>query len=112
MPKPSVYLRMLPPPTTINLSDWLSHACARLSGKSSRPLSEARILAAFVMGKSIEWVVTHSEMVLVKEQISKMDQALQRLEKGTPLPYITGNQEFYNINFIVTPKVLIPRPET
>jgi release factor glutamine methyltransferase len=35
----------------------------------------------------------------------------QRLER-TPLAYILGYREFYGINVLVTPDVLIPRPET
>jgi release factor glutamine methyltransferase len=35
----------------------------------------------------------------------------QRLER-TPLAYILGYREFYGINVVVTPDVLIPRPET
>jgi release factor glutamine methyltransferase len=29
-----------------------------------------------------------------------------------PVAYITGNKEFYNLEFVVTPAVLVPRPET
>jgi release factor glutamine methyltransferase len=31
---------------------------------------------------------------------------------GTPLPYLTGEREFFGLSFAVTPDVLIPRPET
>lgn len=42
---------------------------------------------------------------------SVMDVLSQR-EGGTPLAYATGRAEFCGHNFVVTPAVLIPRPET
>jgi release factor glutamine methyltransferase len=39
-------------------------------------------------------------------------QLIERRLKGEPLAYITGNREFYNLDFFVDPRVLIPRPET
>ena len=42
----------------------------------------------------------------------RYDQALAERERGMPAQYITGHQEFWGMDLIVTPAVLIPRPET
>ncbi len=41
-----------------------------------------------------------------------MEAGARRLEAGEPLPYLLGHWEFFGLDFIVTPAVLIPRPET
>jgi release factor glutamine methyltransferase len=37
---------------------------------------------------------------------------IERRASREPLPYITGEREFWNLSFEVSPAVLIPRPET
>jgi release factor glutamine methyltransferase len=49
---------------------------------------------------------------LAAEEQSRYDQSLAQRRKGVPAQYITGHQEFWGLDFIVTPAVLIPRPET
>src|SRR5213078_1482851 len=39
-------------------------------------------------------------------------EALAQRARGIPAQYITGHQEFWGMDFIVSPAVLIPRPET
>lgn len=53
----------------------------------------------------------------LKDRLSSGDQEqfqklLERRAAREPLAYITGNKEFWSLDFIVTPAVLIPRPET
>ena len=43
---------------------------------------------------------------------TKIDDAVARRATGLPIAYITGHKEFYGYDFIVTPDVLIPKPDT
>jgi release factor glutamine methyltransferase len=54
----------------------------------------------------------HPERELTKEEQSRYDEALTQRIKGVPAQYITGHQEFWGLDLIVSPAVLIPRPET
>ena len=103
---------MVSNPTAISLAFWLSSARNFLAEKTTTPYLEAQALASFVFDESKEWVISHSELILTQHQKEKLDDCLNQLLAGVPLAYITGFQEFYNLSFHVTPKVLIPRPET
>src|SRR5690242_13251335 len=54
----------------------------------------------------------HPERELTQEEETRYADALERRSSGTPAQYITGHQEFWGIDLIVSPAVLIPRPET
>jgi release factor glutamine methyltransferase len=54
----------------------------------------------------------HPERELTAEEQSRYDEALTQRAKGVPAQYITGHQEFWGLDLIVSPAVLIPRPET
>lgn len=75
-------------------------------------LLAAQVLLAHVLGKTRSWVLAHPEATLDWVSQSLLDTQFQSLLTGTPLPYLTGTQEFFGLDFEVTPTVLIPRPET
>ena len=54
----------------------------------------------------------HPERELTPEEHSRYEEALSQRTKGVPAQYITGHQEFWGLDLIVSPAVLIPRPET
>lgn len=97
---------------TNDLGSWLKKAKSLLQGRSDTPLLEAQVLAAHILQKPRSWVVSHTEYLLDPPQLRALDEALMHLSAGVPLPYLTGNQEFYGIPLEVSSAVLIPRPET
>jgi release factor glutamine methyltransferase len=58
------------------------------------------------------YLYAHPERELTAEDLARCDEALARRATGVPAQYITGHQEFWGLDFIVSPAVLIPRPET
>lgn len=57
-------------------------------------------------------LLTRSEEQIDETRYREYLALVERRAVGEPLQYITGRQEFYGLDFIVTPDVLIPRPET
>jgi release factor glutamine methyltransferase len=94
------------------LGDVVAMLRARLAGLSDTAGLDAQVLVAHIAGKSRAWILAHPDEYLAKDAVNRLNQALSRLEKGEPLPYVLGQWEFYGLDFIVTPGVLIPRPET
>jgi release factor glutamine methyltransferase len=58
------------------------------------------------------WLIIHRDESLDEAQRTLFEDAVNRRARREPLQYITGKQEFWGLDFSVTPDVLIPRPET
>ena len=54
----------------------------------------------------------HPDRELTHEEQTRYSETLEQRATGLPAQYITGHQEFWGMDLIVTPAVLIPRPET
>jgi release factor glutamine methyltransferase len=73
---------------------------------------EVDLLRAHVLRRSYAWVVAHPEARLTRPQQRRLQRLLAQRRRAKPLAYLTGTKEFYGRTFIVTPAVLVPRPET
>ena len=74
--------------------------------------TEARILVAGAAGKTVEHLLRDLKLYTTGEVENRaLDYTARRL-KGEPVAYITGSWEFYGIDLVVTPDVLIPRMDT
>jgi release factor glutamine methyltransferase len=72
----------------------------------------AELLLMFTLSADRAYLFAHPEHEITFDERSRYDAALAERARGVPAQYITGNQEFWGMDLIVTPSVLIPRPET
>jgi len=97
----------------VQLKDSLAGAIARLSSENvPSPRLNAELLLMFTLGSDRAYLFAHPERVLTADEQSRYDAALAQRSRGVPAQYITGHQEFWGMDLIVSPAVLIPRPET
>jgi release factor glutamine methyltransferase len=72
----------------------------------------AELLIMFTLDCDRAYLYAHPERELTADETRRFDDALARRASGVPAQYITGHQEFWGLDLIVSPAVLIPRPET
>jgi release factor glutamine methyltransferase len=76
------------------------------------PRISAEVLALHVLDCDRAFLFAHPERELSAAEQAQYDALITRRAAGEPLQYLTGHQEFWRADFVVTPDVLIPRPET
>jgi release factor glutamine methyltransferase len=95
------------------LRESLQSAVTRLAAENvPSPRLNAELLLMFTLTCDRAHLFAHPERELTQEEQSRYDEALTQRTKGVPAQYITGHQEFWGLDLIVSPAVLIPRPET
>ncbi len=72
----------------------------------------AELLLMFTLNCDRAYLYAHPERELTDDEQTGYSQALAERTRGVPAQYITGHQEFWGMDLIVSPAVLIPRPET
>jgi release factor glutamine methyltransferase len=73
---------------------------------------DARLLAQFVLGWSTEQFFVDANAAPPSGFEPRFEALIARRAAREPFAYIVGHQEFWRLDFVVTPAVLIPRPET
>jgi release factor glutamine methyltransferase len=76
------------------------------------PRMNAEVLLMFTLGCDRAYLYAHPERELTADEILQYEEVLAERSRGVPSQYLTGHQEFWGLDLIVTPAVLIPRPET
>ncbi len=97
----------------MNIAEWIKHATFRLQEEGiSTPRLDAEIICSHVTGMERERLVLAWEQVLTDDMLNRLARTLERRIRREPIAYITGHKEFYSLDMVVDPGVLVPRPET
>jgi release factor glutamine methyltransferase len=72
----------------------------------------AELLLMHALGHDRTWIYSHPDEFVDRAVLDGFLALIARRAAGEPTQYLTGRQEFWGLEFEVTPAVLIPRPET
>jgi release factor glutamine methyltransferase len=97
----------------VQLKPALTAAITRLTASQvPSPRLNAETLLMFILDCDRAYLFAHPERDLTADEKSRYDTVLAERARGVPAQYLTGHQEFWGMDLIVSPAVLIPRPET
>ena len=98
---------------TLTIAQALEQGTARLTPiAADLAKREAGILLGHVLGISATQLLTHSGDPVTSAQAERFDSLLRQRERHRPVSQLIGKRAFWEYEFVVTPDVLDPRPET
>ena len=97
----------------INIRDAIANACAafRTTGIDTQFL-DAQLLLSFVLNTTRTALIAKETEPLSPEDQKHFYSLIERRINGECTAYITGKKEFWGLDFLVNPSVLVPRPDT
>ncbi len=98
---------MTPEDSPISIASAL--AMARQAGVERL---DAQTLLGHMLGQSRAWLISHDTDLLDAGQAQRYRQLLARAAADEPLAYLLGEQSFHGLDLVVSPAVLVPRPDT
>ncbi len=97
----------------MTIADCLKDAAAKLRFAGvAQPERETASLLMFALKRDRTFLIAHNEYELEASEIGSFESYISRRSSREPFQHIVGKQEFYGLDFEVSPDVLIPRPET
>lgn len=94
-----------------NILSLLKYGTVELKAFDTKKI-DTEILLSHVLDKDRTWLYTWPEKKTSKTIAEQYYKLVDQRKSGMPIAYITSHKEFWSLDFKVTPKTLIPRPET
>ena len=73
---------------------------------------DAEILMGSVLDKPRSWLLAHDTDPLASSTLATFESLVARRALGEPVAYLLGHKEFFGLDLVVGPDVLVPRPDT
>jgi len=103
----------MPPNNLFSVAALRRSAVARLAAAGSpTPGLDADTLLTAALNRDRAFVLAHGETIPTPAQAARIHDWIDRAAAGEPIAYLLGRRGFYDLELIVSPAVLIPRPET
>ena len=96
----------------MTIQQFKTNALSRLSGKSPSANLDVQVLMEFALNCTKTQLLLRKDDEIPPEKLVWLEAAIEKRSTGLPVAYITGHKEFYGYDFLVTPSVLIPKPDT
>lgn len=97
----------------MRIDDLLTVAAIDLSRAGiAEAVLDARLLLQHLTGLTRSQLLLRGTLVLDERTKKRYRHLVEQRRQRIPLQYLTGSQEFWSMEFAVSPAVLIPRPET
>lgn len=94
-----------------NVESLIRSGTKKLSSISNVPRLEAEVLLSFLL--DIKPIKFHTDDIDIDSKVmNKFKTMIESRFRGMPLAYLTGQKEFWSMNFFINQSVLVPRPET
>ncbi len=98
---------------SLTISELIFNGVSKLKKHNiESPVLNAGVILCHVLLCDRIFLYSHGDEYVDVNEIKKYNTMIEQRAKGKPLQYIIGKNEFISLSFIVTPDVLIPRPET
>jgi release factor glutamine methyltransferase len=96
----------------ITIEELLRKASSSLQKVSDTSRLDAEVLLSHSVGLSRLQLITEAKVLLTDAQVRDFEVLLERRLQRQPVAYIVGSRFFWDLEFEVSPDVLVPRPET
>lgn len=96
----------------MNIQQALQYAVQNISNTSSSANLDAQVLLSYILDCNSAHLAAWPEKELNLQQIESFQKLITQRQQGSPVAHLTGQREFWSLNFKVNNTTLIPRPET
>ena len=96
----------------MNIQQALQYAVQNISNTSPSANLDAQILLSHILNCNSAHLIAWPEKELNLQQLKSFQKLIKQRQQGSPVAHLTGQREFWSLNFKVNNTTLIPRPET